>query len=69
MSAEPETEAEREQAYKRGYAHGVAGSISAFFDMMSKEENDKLDVWYKNFLVPWMEDASSGIRAPAFPVL
>ena len=69
MSAEPETDAEREQAYKRGYAHGVAASISAFSNIMSRDESEKLDVWYKKVLVPWMVDSGPRLRAPDFPAL
>ena len=66
---ETETDSEREQTYKRGYAHGVAASISAFVDKLSKADNDKIDDWYRKVLVPWMEDAEARVRAPDFPVI
>ena len=64
---EQETDSEREQTYKRGYAHGVAASISALASHLTKSKRKEIDDWYRDALVPWMENADTMVRAPEFP--
>lgn len=67
--AEHETDPEREQVYKRGYAHGVAASISAIIYKLNDIEKQKIDLWFRNELTPWMQDATLLVRPPEFPKL
>ena len=67
--AEYETDAEREQTFKRGYTHGVAKAISAFVHKLDKDEVARIDAWMKDVLVPWEQDAAPSKSAPDFPNL
>ena len=49
-TVEAETDAEREQTCKRGYAHGVAASISAFVDIVSREQKRESMTGTRRFL-------------------
>jgi hypothetical protein len=47
------TDAEREPAYRRGYAHGVQAMMSAIVDKLSDAERQRFEVWFANVLTPW----------------
>ncbi len=71
MSAdtEQETDAEREQTYKRGYTHGVGKTLSAFTHKLEKDEIARIEAWVKNVLTPWEQDAAPSKSAPDFPAI
>ena len=66
---EHETDAEREQVYKRGYTHGVGRTLSAMMHRLDKGEIARIEAWVKDVLMPWEQDAAPSKSAPDFPTL
>lgn len=64
---EIETDAEREQIYKRGYVHGVMKTVTALGNVLGSDDRDRIDVWVRDVLTPWEQDAAPSVHAPAFP--
>ena len=71
MASDPanDTDAEREQTYKRGFTHGVAKAISAIAPKLTPDERTKLDAWFKDEVVPWEQDAEPSLSSPEFPMI
>jgi hypothetical protein len=59
---------DREEAFRRGYAHGVSALISGLIDLVSEQDRQKIDHWYGMELLPWQARARNGFEvAPEFP--
>jgi hypothetical protein len=62
------TDPDREEAYRRGYLHGVAAAMSGLSHLLSEKDRQKVDVWFANTLSQWGTDRSlSQFLAPDFP--
>ena len=59
---------EREEAYRRGYAHGIAATISGVAECLSADQRRRLEVWFANELTPWMTGYAPN-KPPLFPGL
>ncbi len=68
--SEHETDAERERAFRRGYAHAANEIVSGVVERLSEKDRKEVNEWYRLRLIPWTLDASlSKFEAPPFPTL
>lgn len=61
---EKEVDLTREQAFRRGYTHGVREALDHLAPKLSDAERDRLMVWSSNVLGPW---SRLGSEAPFLP--
>ena len=66
-NVENETDAEREQTYKRGYVHGVMKTVIALGNVLGSNDRERIDAWVRDVLTPWEQSAEPSLGAPTFP--
>ena len=64
---ENETDAEREQTYKRGYTHGVIRTVAALANVLGNNDKQRIEAWVRDVLMPWEQNAAPSVHAPTFP--
>jgi hypothetical protein len=67
-AGEQQIDPDRENAYRRGYGHGVGAVIGALQGHLTKTQIDQLELWLANQITPWQRDLGV-FQPPAPPAL
>ncbi len=68
LSSDCDVNVERQNAYRRGYTHGMAAAITGMAHLLPAEAKDRINDWFVKELTAWRDSQDpSQLFPPGFP--